>query len=300
MTRTITVGIDGSPQSHAAAEWAAREAELRDLPVRLLHVWEPAPAVLAQDPVLGAKTHQHWTERVPQKVGDGLRLRHPGVVVTSDQRTGPPADTLVRDADGAELLVLGTRAPSGLRGFLAGSVGQSVIARSEAPVVLVRAGEQTADEHTTDSVGVLSAATDLRPVVVGLDVSSPDDGVLAFAFDEAQRRGTAVHVVSGWQPPPYYPSLAAGVVADQGVARRKAADLTRLLLPWRQTYPDVEVVEVSHPGSPADLLVDASQEASLVVVGRRIRPAPLGVHVGAVARAVLHHVGAPVAVVAHP
>ncbi|MFG2680464.1 universal stress protein [Streptomyces sp. NPDC048392] len=75
MTRTITVGIDGSPQSHAAAEWAAREAELRDLPVRLLHVWEPAPAVLAQDPVLGAKTHQHWTERVPQKVGDGLRLK---------------------------------------------------------------------------------------------------------------------------------------------------------------------------------------------------------------------------------
>lgn len=110
MTRTITVGIDGSPQSHAAAEWAVREAELRDLPVRLLHVWEPAPAVLAEDPVLGAKTHQHWTERVPQKVGDGLWLRHPGVVVTSDQRSGPPADTLVRDADGVELLVLGTRA----------------------------------------------------------------------------------------------------------------------------------------------------------------------------------------------
>lgn len=43
MTRTITVGIDGSPESHAAAEWAAREAELRDLPVRLLHVWEPLP-----------------------------------------------------------------------------------------------------------------------------------------------------------------------------------------------------------------------------------------------------------------
>lgn len=100
MTRTITVGIDGSPESHAAAEWAAREAELRDLPVRLLHVWEPAPAVLAQDSILGAKTHQHWTERVPQKVGEGLRLRHPGVVVTSDQRSGPPADTLVRDADG--------------------------------------------------------------------------------------------------------------------------------------------------------------------------------------------------------
>ncbi|BDE36872.1 hypothetical protein SLITK23_01170 [Streptomyces lividans] len=300
MTRTITVGIDGSPESHAAAEWAAREAELRDLPVRLLHVWEPAPAVLAQDSILGAKTHQHWTERVPQKVGEGLRLRHPGVVVTSDQRSGPPADTLVRDADGAELLVLGSRAPSGLGGFLAGSVGQSVIAHSETPVVLVRAGEQAAGEHVVDSVGVPPAANRRRPVVVGLDIGSPDDGVLSFAFDEAQRRGTAVHVVSGWRPPPYCPSLTAGGVPDQGVARRKAVDLTRLLLPWRQSYPDVEVVEASRPGSPADLLAEASHEASLVVVGRRIRPSPLGVHIGAVAHAVLHRVSAPVAVVAHP
>lgn len=84
------------------------------------------------------------------------------------------------------------------------------------------------------------------------------------------------------------------------MARRKAADLTRLLLPWRQSYPDVEVVEASRPGSPADLLAEASHEASLVVVGRRIRPSPLGVHIGAVAHAVLHRVSAPVAVVAHP
>ncbi|MGV9553708.1 universal stress protein [Streptomyces ardesiacus] len=301
MTRTITVGIDGSPESHAAAEWAAREAELRDLPVRLLHVWEPAPAVLAQEPILGSKTHQNWVEHIPRKVAEGLRLRHPGVLVTSDQRSGPPADTLVSDADAAELLVLGSRALSGLGGFLVGSVGQSVIARSETPVVLVRAGAQAADEHVMDPVGIPSAVTAFRPVVVGLDADSADDGVLAFAFEEAQRRGTAVHVVSAWRPPPSstYP-LAADAVLGQGVARRKAADLTRLLLPWRQKYPDVEVIEASRPGSPARHLVDVSHGASLLVVGRRLRHNPFGVHVGAVAHAALHHVGAPVAVVAHP
>ncbi|WP_121750978.1 universal stress protein [Streptomyces sp. E2N166] len=301
MTRTITVGIDGSSESRAAAEWAAREAELRELPVRLLHVWEPVPAPMAQAPLLGADTHQYWTERVPREIAEGIRLRHPGVEVTSDQRSGPPADTLVKAVEDAELLVLGSRALSGLGGFLVGSVGQSVIAHTEIPVVLVRAGEQATDEHVMDPTGIPSAATAFRPVVVGLDIDNVDDNVLAFAFEEAQRRRTALHVVSGWQLPPYYPYvLTAGSVPDEGVARRKAADLTRVILPWRQKYPDVEVVEVSRPGSPARHLVDVAHDASLVVVGRRIRRNPFGAHIGAVTHAVLHHATAPVAVVAHP
>ncbi|MEU4144456.1 universal stress protein [Streptomyces parvulus] len=301
MTRMIAVGIDGSPESRAAAEWAAREAGLRDVPVRLLHVWEPVPEPMAQAPLLGADTHQHWTERVPRETAEGLRRRHPGVEVTSDQLSGRPADALVKSSEGAELLVLGSRALSGLGGFLVGSVGQSVIAHTETPVVLVRAGEQAADEHVMDPAGIPSAATAFRPVVVGIDSDSPEDGVLDFAFEEARRRGTALHVVSGWQLPPYYPYvLAAGAAPEEGMARRKASDLTRVLLPWRQKYPGVEVVEVSRSGSPARHLVDVSHDASLLVVGRRVRHNPFGAHIGAITHAVLHHSTAPVAVVAHP
>lgn len=301
MTRMITVGIDGSPESRAAAEWAAREAELRDVPVRLLHVWEPVPEPMAQAPLLGADTHQHWTERVPRETAEGLGRRHPGVGVTIEQLSGQPADALVKSAEGADLLVLGSRALSGLGGFLVGSVGQSVIAHTETPVVLVRAGEQAADEHVMDPSGIPSAATAFRPVVVGVDSDSPDDSVLDFAFEEARRRGTALHVVSGWQLPPYYPYvLAAGAAPEEGMARRKASDLTRVLLPWRQKYPGVEVVEVSRSGSPARHLVDVSHDASLLVVGRRVRHNPFGAHIGAITHAVLHHSTAPVAVVAHP
>ncbi|MCZ9344002.1 universal stress protein, partial [Streptomyces sp. TRM76130] len=39
MPRTIMVGLDGSAESRAAARWAAREAVLREAPVRLVHVW---------------------------------------------------------------------------------------------------------------------------------------------------------------------------------------------------------------------------------------------------------------------
>jgi nucleotide-binding universal stress UspA family protein len=34
---TVVVGYDGTPQSRAAVEWAAREAERRGLPLELLH-----------------------------------------------------------------------------------------------------------------------------------------------------------------------------------------------------------------------------------------------------------------------
>ncbi|WP_374114183.1 universal stress protein [Streptomyces sp. NK08204] len=64
-------------------------------------------------------------------------------------------------------------------------------------------------------------------------------------------------------------------------------------------YADVEVVEQSHYGSPPLLLVDASHEATLMVVGRRIRRSAMGAHIGTVTHAVLHHATTPVTVVVH-
>ncbi|WP_103511525.1 universal stress protein [Streptomyces sp. SM13] len=298
MARSITVGLDGSAESGAAAEWAAREAELRDLPVRLIHVWMPVPEPVAQAPLLGAETQQHWTERVPREAAEGLRLRHPGVEVSTEERSGTPAEALVEAGGDAELLVLGSRALSGLGGFLVGSVGQAVIARTLVPVVLVRAGEQAADEHVMDPVGIPSAATAFRPVVLGL--GSPDDAVIAFAFEEAKRRKAALYAVRAWDSWPYAVyTVGSGFEHHEEFSRQRADALAETLRPWRRKYPDVEVVEVSRPGSAAALLIDASRDASLVVVGRRVRRNPFGTHIGAVTHAVLHHSTAPVAVVAH-
>lgn len=300
MPRTITVGLDGSPESRAAAEWAAREATLRGLPVKLVQVWEPVPEPIAQAPLLGAETHQHWTERIPRESAEGLRLRHPDVEVTTEQLTGRPADALVNVAKDAEMLVLGSRGLGGIGGFLAGSVGLAVVAHTERPVVLVRAGEQAADEHERDKAGIPSAATALRPVVLGLDVVGPDEALVGFAFEAAARRSVPLRIVHGWNPPPYYAyGMALEPTVEREMAKGDAAALSEVLRPWRQKYPEVEVVEQSHYGSPSLLLIDASREASLVVVGRRIRRSSVGAHIGTVTHAVLHHSTAPVAVVAH-
>ena len=300
MVRTVVAGLDGSSESRAAAEWAAREAKLRGLPLKIVHVWEPVPEPMAQAPLLGAETQQHWSERIPRETLEGLRLRHPGVEMTMEQPSGRPADVLVKAAEDAELLALGSRGLSGIGGFMIGSVGLSVVAHAERPVILVRAGEQAADEHEADPAGIPSAASPYRPVVLGLDPDSPDGTVIEFAFDAAARRSAVLRAVHGWNLPPYYTyGLSADPDFHNEIAREQSAALGAALLPWRRKYPDVEVVGESRAGSGANHLVDASREASLVVVGRRIRRSPLGAHIGPVTHAVMHHATAPVAVVAH-
>ncbi|MFJ5726702.1 universal stress protein [Streptomyces paradoxus] len=284
MIRSVVVGLDGSAESRAAAQWAAREAKRRYLPLKLVHVWEPVPAPIAVARFLGAEAQQGWSERVPREVVEDLKLRHSGLDVSVEQVPGRPAELLTEAAKGAELLVLGSRGLSGIGGFLVGSVGQAVVAHTEQPVVLVRAGEKAPG----------------GPVVLGLDTDHPDDTLLTFAFEAAARRVTPLRVVHVWNPPPY---LAYGLPADPeldiALGKQDAATLTEVLHHWKEKYPAVEVVEESRPGSPAVHLVDASRDASLVVVGRRTRRSPLGVHIGAVTHAVLHHATAPVAVVAH-
>lgn len=300
MTRTVTVGLDGSPESRAAAEWAAREAALRGLPLKIVHVWEPVPQSAAQAPLLGGETGQRWTEEASREAAEGLGLRHPGVEVVTDRLTGSPVDALTEAADSAELMVLGSRGFGGIAGFVVGSVSLAVLAHAERPVVLVRAGEQAADEHKADPAGVPSAATPFRPVVLGIDLGTPDETLLGFAFDAAARRGASLRVVHGWSEPPtsFHHFPGAAELHDE-FARGQAKALTELLRSWRRKFPGVEVIEASRCGGAAQVLVDAAREASLVVVGRRVRTSPLGARIGHVAHAVLHHVVAPVAVVPH-
>lgn len=300
MSRSIMVGLDGSSESRAAAEWAAHEAKLRGLSVRLVHVWEPVAEPLAQAPLLGTESLKHWSEQIPRGVAEGLRARHPGVDVAALQLAGVPGDVLVDVARDAELVALGSRGLSGIGGFMLGSVGQSVIARTEVPVVLVRSGERAADEHALDTAGAPSAATRFRPVLLGLDTRSPDDTVVAFAFEEAARRDAALRVLHAWTAPPSHVyGLSDRVSMHDELARANAAELTEALRPWRDKYPAVEVIEASRAGNAADQLVSSSRYASLVVVGRRIRRSRFGVHIGPVAHGVLHHAATPVAVVAH-
>ena len=185
------------------------------------------------------------------------------------------------------------RAAFRIGGFTVGSVGLSVLAHAERPVVLVRALEAAADEHETDPTGVPSAATPFRPVVLGLDIEHPDETLIEFAFESARRRGSALHVVHSVVDVP--PDAVDG---PEPLAEHEHL-VTATLRPWCEKFPGVPVSETVSAGRAAPQLVRASTRACLVVVGRRTRDARLGPHIGSVAHAVLHHVACPVAVVPH-
>ncbi|MCZ7462024.1 universal stress protein [Streptomyces sp. WMMC940] len=289
MIRPVTVGVDGFPESRAAADWAAKEALLREAPLRVVHAdeWPRVPAV----PPVDREEHQRWADTVLDDVSGELRRRYPELAVSARRLTGRAAAVLAVEAADSQVLVLGSRGRGALEGFLLGSVGTATVGLIDTPVVLVRPRDGAAT-GSVDQAG--------RDVVVGVDIHETADAVLAFAFDEAARRGCGVRAVHGWSLPfafSYAPGLDPGV--RQEVADGIAGALAERLRPWRGLYPSVKTEERVLVGAPAEQVLHEATDAELVVVGRRIRRAPVGGHLGHVAHAVLHHATAPVAVIAH-
>ncbi|KUO17730.1 universal stress protein [Streptomyces dysideae] len=296
MLRPVAVGLDGSRESLAAADWAAREALRRGLPLRLVHAWEggitPDESELPE-----LEAPRYWARRILRGAMDQLNERYPQVYLSGDQIARPASDALVEAGDEAELLVLGSRAFSGFGGFMAGSVALMTVAHATRPVVLVRADQTLEDEHTPDAEGRPSARTPYRAVVVGVDPAHPAEELLAFAFESATLRAAPLRVVHAWRLP--YVPAALEAKARREVRQAAQRTLEAVLAPWREKYPAVEVTTVVEEGRPAQLLLDATRDAGLLAVGRKVRPARVGMHTGPVAHAVMHHVRCPVAIVPH-
>lgn len=291
MTRPVIVGLDGFPESRAAAEWGAGEALLRGAPLRLVHVEEwPVPATV-ELPALDREEHRRWADGLLQETVEDLRQRHPELEATSRRLHGRTAAALGVEAAGGQLLVLGSRGLGAVTGFLLGSIASATIGVTGTPVVLVRASGRASEAVQESSP---------RDVVVGVDIHETGGTVLEFAFDEAARRGCGIRAVHGWTLPfafGYAPMLDPGVT--QEVAETVSRRIGDMLMPWRQRYPAVKVEERALVGAPAEQLLHEAGDADLIVVGRRIRRSPVGGHLGHVAHAVIHHATVPVAVVAH-
>ncbi|WP_225829805.1 universal stress protein [Streptomyces sp. NK08204] len=301
---TITVGLDGSPHSLAAAYWAARAAEQRDASLHLVHAWEQHPYVRA--PFIGLSApaaidaQREWAAYTLRDAQSRIAKDHPDLPISTHQAGEQAVPALLSAAGDADMLVLGSRGIGGVAGFLAGSVALAVVARSPGPVVLVRAVQRAEDEHLPDASGSPSTVTPYRDVVLGLDPESTGDAVIGFAFDAAQRQAAGLRVVHGWTLPTAYGYGAAmDFVLNDELSEQVWHRMTEVLRPWKAKYPGVEVREHAVVGGSGRHLVHASRDAALVVVGRKNRRAPVGAHIGAVTHAVLQHASAPVAVVPH-
>ena len=139
----ILVGIDGSEHSRRALEWAAREAALRHAPLTVLTVHQAmvsywtAGAVayagdmdFAKEALDAAKTE---TDSVLEQLD--AASRPPSVNVKAV--TGLPAEELLYAADGADMIVVGSRGAGGFKRLLLGSVSTQVTHHANCPVVVI-------------------------------------------------------------------------------------------------------------------------------------------------------------------
>ncbi|MFF1561524.1 universal stress protein [Streptomyces sp. NPDC058279] len=290
MANLVTAGLDGSRESVAAARWAAREADLRRVPLALVHVeeWLERPPL----PVASTEAQRHRTDELLREASEEIKRLYPDLEITSRRLPGIPATALAHAAASSDMLVLGSRGLGSIAGFILGSVGAGTIAAADQPVVLVRAPH-----------GPATSPEDFRidgAIVAGVDTEGPCDAILSFAFDEASRRGCVLRVLHSWTPPPilgYGFDLGPSVQEEIGHGIATAVD--EMIRSWCEKYPSVDVTPEVRIGQSAIQLVDASKGAALVVVGKRIRRSAYGTHIGAIAHAVLHHAAAPVAVIAH-
>ncbi|MFE1382943.1 universal stress protein [Streptomyces sp. NPDC058740] len=82
MEPVVMVGLDGSPESMAAAYWAVDEAERRKCMPRLTH----AQPMLAPEPIRAAPEigRNHWANRLLHKAQAELQAHYPGLLIVGN------------------------------------------------------------------------------------------------------------------------------------------------------------------------------------------------------------------------
>lgn len=281
----VIAGTDGSEASMRAVEWAACEAAAHRLPLYIFAV--PAMPRLWQPGLPDAVAEQICAAADQALAAAAARASElePDLCVRTERLSGLPAQALLGAAASASMLVVGSRGAGGFAALVLGSVSRRVAFAAPCPVVVAR--EETTAVH--------------RQVVVGVR-DADRSAALGFAFEEARLHRARLQVVHAWQLF-LRPALLTGAerpgAGDREIPAEATDWLAAQLKPWREKYPDVEVIDDAVNASPGRVLAGASARADLVVLGRRSQQDPGTAGTGAVIHAVLNHAHCPVAIVPH-
>ena len=291
--KPIVVGVDGGAQSRLALDWAAAEAALRKAPLhivfgRSLHSVVPSPR-MAGAPELYVP--DDWAAVADGELATAAGRageRAPGIEITVERQPIDPGQLLVELSDSAQLVVVGSRGLGGFAGLLLGSVSLYLASHARSPVVVVRT-----------EPGSLRGPEQPPEIMLGVDGHAPAAAAIEFAFAEASRRELPLRAVHAWTHPlpAGLADEASGDVPPGAAAEQQARLLAEALAGWQEKYPDVRVHADTRQDSPGRILTALSGQAELLVVGAHHRTHRIGLALGVVNHAVLHHALCPVALV---
>lgn len=278
MAGTIVVGVDGSPASRAAADWAARRAQRSGSTMRLVlsvpDVWDPAEPHQSTNGI-------ELAARGLDAERDRIASLFPGLTIHTAIKRGEPAVVLGDLSHDAGLVVVGTDKPADAHGEGFGAVGLQMVTRSGCTVAIIP-----------------GAAARGTGVVVGVDGSPEADRALSTAAAEAEMCGQALTMVHAVADPgsgrPWNPRNAAG---QPGAADAGERLLDAAVAAVRARHPRLEVhrlLDTRH--SPAEALARAAGGAGLLVVGSRGRESVRHMRPGAIGSVVLARIACPLMV----
>jgi len=284
MTETdavVVAGTDGSPGARPAVTWAAAEARRRHATLLLVHAYDSHWATGDRRPAPGLLDVA--VDHAGEVLANATLVAHmaaPGVRVRRAAEAGDPVRTLLRDAERAALVVVGSHGHGGFASMLLGSVAMGVAMRAGCPSVVVRGNSGHLD----------------GPVVVGVDDCAASGHAIEMAFDYADGYGCDLVAVRAFaQPVPEWAADLSPTVLrlDERLAAERRV-LTELIDPWQDKYPEVRVEPVVSRRAAPTVLVDCTAAARLVVVGDHGRGGATGSLLAPVGLQLLPHAVCPV------
>ncbi len=271
----IIVGYDGKPDSLAALSWAVKTASLLGEAVVATIIIDPR-----ETPRGVAWPESHW-EDIEDKAREVFAQR-PDVSATVERHIGHMVPRLLESAGDGSMLVVGSKGHSIVSEMVLGSVSQSAARHATVPVVVVRSPQNP----------------DSGRIVVGADGSESSTRALRFACQVAERTGDKVILLRAWSPTTVvmdrYGHLP--LASDDTIAEAESA-LGWIVDSSRAAHAGVPIEGEICSGAAERGLIDASANASMVVVGSRGHTAVGEALLGSVSKAVIQKAHCPIAVV---
>ncbi|WP_018774826.1 universal stress protein [Arthrobacter sp. 131MFCol6.1] len=281
---TVAVGYGGSGAAQLAVRWAAEYAAAAGLNLLVVHAWVWPVFTKNLGPVKGVAGSglRHSAEAI---LAEGVELARkavleaagaappglePTVSENGPERPGPAVDGLMeaglaapvlRDAArDARLLVVGSRGLGAVLGQVAGSVCIDLAGSAPCPVMIIRRPRRRA-----------------HPVVVGVDASPRSPATVAEAVRLAKVLGAPLHLV-------HVEPLRGGAREEHGRHAMLQGQelLDRAIDEARGLAPGLEVSGVLREGHGARELLDAADDADVLVLGTHNPAAGAGNTVSAV------------------